>query len=81
LPLELLAILAMQRGTFETTRDGDDSSEDDEADAAPRNKALVVTHLGFNLQCDAFVTLSRGKLFPVELARFGTHHAFVYKKH
>jgi hypothetical protein len=54
-PLEQLAILAMQRGTFETTRDGEDSSDDDDAGAAPRNKALVVTHLGFNLHAGIMI--------------------------
>jgi hypothetical protein len=48
-PLAQLTILAMQRGTFEKTRDSDDTSDDDEPGDGPRNNALVVTHLGFNL--------------------------------
>ena len=32
-------------------------------------------------KCSAFVSRSRGKLVPRKLAGFGTHHAFVCKKH
>lgn len=32
-------------------------------------------------KCNGFVSLSRGKLVPRKLAGFGTHYAFVCKKH
>ena len=56
-PVEQLAMLAMQRGTFETIRDAEDASEDeDDAASAARKSGNVVTHLGFNLHAAVTIT-------------------------
>ncbi len=48
-PLEGLAMLAMERGTFETVRDAGDASDEVADASAPKKRDNVVAHLGFNL--------------------------------
>ncbi len=75
--LEALSVLAMQRGTFETTRDaGDDASRDDDP---PGKQGHVVTHLGFNLH--AGVTIAADDDVGRErLCRYGARPPFSLAK-
>ena len=79
-PLEQLAMLAMQRGTFETIRDAKDGSDDeDDASSATRKQGNVVTHLGFNLH--AAVTLAaHDDMGRERLCRYGARPPFSLAK-
>ena len=79
-PVEQLAMLAMQRGTFETIRDAEDASEDeDEAASAARKSGNVVTHLGFNLHAAGTIT-AHDDMGRERLCRYGARPPFSLAK-
>ena len=57
--LEALSMLAMQRGTFETVRDSDDASADEDDVSAPKDQGNVVAQLRFNLHAASPATSLR----------------------
>ena len=78
-PIEQLAMLAMQRGTFETRRDSeDDDSGDDDSNAdarAPNKQGNVVAHLGFNLHAGVTIA-AHDDLGRERLLRYGARPPF-----
>ena len=68
-------MLAMQRGTFETVRDSDDASDDEDDASASKNRDNVVAHLGFNLHAGVTIAANddRGR---ERLCRYGARPPF-----
>ena len=78
-PLEQLAMIAMQRGTFETTRDAEDASDDDDDNAGSRKQGNVVTHLGFNLHAGVTIP-AHDDMGRERLRRYGARPPFSLAK-